>query len=197
MSDNPYQTPQGELITPVDPSETAGFYVVSKKKMVTLFIVTLGIYQVYWLYRNWRLYKQSTGDNIWPIPRAIFAVFFIHALFNAINNQRERSSLSLSPWNHKQHATNIVFLLIISYVLDRLSGKGIGSPITDYLGLLILFPVVACFTAAQEKVNEACGDPMGESNSRFTGANYVWIVLGVLFWALVGVGIFLPADVEG
>ncbi|HEX7261717.1 MAG TPA: hypothetical protein VF258_07870, partial [Luteolibacter sp.] len=152
-----------------------------------------GIYQIYWFYQNWRLHKQMTGEKIWPLPRAIFSVFFVHALFREANNQRDRASVQLPAWNHSQQATVLVLLLIISNVIDRLSSQSVGSPITDYLSLLLLFPVVACLASAQQKINEACGDPLGESNSKFTAANFFWMVLGGLLWALVGFGLFFPA----
>lgn len=190
MSDNPYQTPQGELIHQIDPAETAGFYVVSKKKMVVLFVITLGSYQIYWFYRNWRLQKQATGEKIWPLARAIFSIFFVHALFRAADNQRDRGPVRLPVWNHGQLATIIVLLLIISHVMDRLSYKSIGSPVTDLVGLLILCPIAACFASAQGRINEACGDPLGESNSKFTGANWLWLLIGGILWALVGMGLF-------
>lgn len=192
MTDNPYQTPQGELINPADPSETSRFYVVSKRKMILLFILTLGSYQIYWFYRNWRLHRQATGEKIWPLPRAIFSVFFVHALFREVDNQRNRGPVRLSAWNHGSQATILVLLLIISNVIDRLSAKSVGSPITDYLSLLLLFPVVACLASAQERINEACGDPLGESNSKFKVANFFWMVLGGLMWTLVGYGLFVP-----
>ena len=34
----------------------------------------------------------------------------------------------------------------------------------------------------------ACGDPAGESNSRLTGANWVWLILGGFLWILVIIG---------
>jgi hypothetical protein len=194
MSDNPYQTPQGELIYPADTPPASAFYLVSKKKMIVLFIVTLGIYQVFWYYQNWRFYKLATGEKIWPLPRAIFSIFFVHSLFRAVNHLRDRTAAGLMAWNHSQQATIIVLLLIISQVMDRLSSKSIGSPVTDVLSLLILFPLVACHASAQDKINEACGDPLGASNNRFTVGNYIWIVLGVLMWALIGIGLFVPPE---
>lgn len=194
MSDNPYQTPQGELNLPADPSPTSAFYVVSKKKMVVLFIMTLGIYQVFWYYQNWRLYKLATGEKIWPLPRAIFSIFFVHSLFRAANHQRDRAPAGLPAWNHSQQATIIVLLLIISQVTERMSSKSIGSPITDVLSLLILFPLVSCYASAQVRINEACGDPLGASNNRFTVGNYIWMVLGALMWALIGVGLFVTPE---
>jgi hypothetical protein len=45
----------------------------------------------------------------------------------------------------------------------------VGSPFTDIASLVILAD--------------------GESDSRFTNANYAWIVFGVLFWILIRDGI--------
>lgn len=194
MSDNPYQPPQVELSNSTHPEEIAGFYVVSKKKMVLLFILTLGIYQLYWFYRNWQSYRQLSGQKIWPLPRAIFAVFFVHSLFRGVNDQRDRLAERLPAWNHSLHATIIVLLLIISQVLDRLSSKAIGSPFTDYAALLLLGPLVVCFASAQQKINEACGDPQGETNSKFTAGNYIWMILGVLMWVLIGAGFFMTPE---
>ncbi len=194
MTDNPYQPPQSELINQADSSEVPGFYVVSKKKMVILFLTTLGIYQVYWFYRNWRLRKQATGEKIWPLPRAIFCIFFVHSLFRAANDQRNLGPVQLPVWNYGPQATLIVILFIISNVLDRMSTQSIGSPLTDYLSLLLLLPIVACLASAQERINEACGDPLGESNSRFRVANYLWIVLGLLLWVSIGYGLIAPTE---
>lgn len=195
MSENPYQTPQGELIYQENPSEAAGFYVVSKMKMILLFIFTAGIYQLYWFYRNWRLHKMASGEKIWPVARAIFAIFFVHSLFRMASASRDRQSPGLPAWNHGPLATIIVILLILSHILDRLASKSVGSPVTDLLGMLILLPVVACFASAQERINEACRDPRGESNSKLTVANYVWMVLGVLIWGLALYGtFFMPLE---
>lgn len=193
MTDNPYQTPQGELIPQTSPSETAGLYIISKKKLLILFTATLGFYLTYWFYRNWRLHKQATGENIWPVPRALFSVFFVHSLFRTANHKRDSGPTGLQKWKHGQHATITVLLLLSGNIADRLSSRSIGTPITSYLSLLLLIPIATCIAAAQDKINEACGDPRGESNSRFTGANYVWIFIGVLIWILVGIGIFMPA----
>lgn len=194
MSENPYEAPQAEIVYQSNPADTAEFYVVSKKKMILLFVATLGIYQVFWFYQNWRLHKLASGGNIWPLPRAIFSIFFVHSLFRAVNARLESGSVGSTPWNHSQQATIIVLLLIASHILDRMASKLIGSPITDGLSLLLLWPLATCFASAQVRINEACGDPLGESNSKLTVANYVWIVLGVVFWALIGIGLFLPAE---
>jgi hypothetical protein len=173
------------------------FYVVSRKKLAILYIATLGLYGVYWFYKNWSNYKHAAvpdfnpDRDIWPAPRGLFSIFFIHALFREIKSYG-RDKPALAEWNNEGHATKLVLTMIVSNVLDRLSYRSIGSPYTDLASLLILAPLLALFVEAQQMINVSCGDPDGKSNSRFTKANYVWITLGSIVWILVIIGFFLP-----
>jgi len=98
----------------------------------------------------------------------------------------------LAKWNNESHATKLVLLSIVSNVLDRLGYRSIGSPCTDLASLLILAPLLTQYFGAQHMVDASCGDPDGESNSRFINASYAWIVLGLALWVLVYLGTFFP-----
>jgi hypothetical protein len=43
----------------------------------------------------------------------------------------------------------------------------------------------------QRTINVVCGDPDGDSNSEFTWANYAWMLLGGLLWAVAIWGIYI------
>ena len=80
MQENVYAVPESNLeILPESPRHM--FYVVSKIKFLVLFFATFSLYGVYWNFKNWSLYKNYHNDDIWPIMRAIFSVFFTHSLF--------------------------------------------------------------------------------------------------------------------
>ena len=57
-----------------------------------------------------------------------------------------------------------------------------------------VFAITASLFHAQRAANIASGDPQALSNNRFTAANWVWIVLGGLFWLLLGIGLMLPEE---
>jgi hypothetical protein len=175
----------------------AMFYVVSRRKFTILFLATLGFYSTYWFYKNWDRVKDASSyatdakSTIWPLPRAIFAVFFVHALFKKIKEHgKEKQQVRL--WGNAAHANGVVVLLLLTNVLDRLAGKDIGSPYFDVLSLLILAPTLPVFLAAQDIINVTCNDPKGACNDKLTKANAVWIGLGVIFWCLLLLGIVLP-----
>lgn len=172
------------------------FYIVSKRKFTVLYLATLGLYGFYWFYKQWSCYKEasayeSAGAKIWPVARALFAIFFVHSLFREVK-QRNQAGSELDGWEHRAHATFLVVLILASNGLDRVSAKSIGSPYTDILSLAILAPLLFFFYKAQVIINISCGDPEGAANSKFTGANYAWIVIGVICWLLVIAGLFLP-----
>lgn len=57
---------------------------VSITSLVTLQVVTLGFYLLYWLYRNWRTVAQTSAENLSPVARVFFAPLFVHELFREI-----------------------------------------------------------------------------------------------------------------
>ena len=60
------------------------YFSVSTGKLVVMTIVTFGLYQVYWFYKNWRAVKKQGGENISPIWRSWFAIFYSDSIFNRI-----------------------------------------------------------------------------------------------------------------
>ena len=59
----PPRTPQGQ----------PAFFAVSPLKLIVMSTATLGIYELYWFYKNWKLIKQRTESNIMPFWRAFLA----------------------------------------------------------------------------------------------------------------------------
>jgi hypothetical protein len=167
------------------------FYVVSSRKFLALFIATFGMYQIYWFYKNWTYYKQHHGDDMWPVVRAIFPIFFAHSLCNAIDASLKISGIK-HKWSPSGVATIYVVLKLISTISDAISKKNANVTFVDYL-IVALVPLIALqLHDAQVAINNACRQADGASNGKFTAANIAWIVLGVIFWCLVLIGLFVP-----
>jgi hypothetical protein len=170
-------------------SEDNMFYVVSRRKLAILFIVTFGMYAVYWFYKNWSRYKHHASwtaedrPRVWPVPRAIFVVFFIHSLFSKVK-EYGREKPAVAAWDNNATATIMVLLYIAISILDRLAKRSIGLPYTDILSFVGMVPLLFTFLKAQAMINASCNDPEGKGNDKLTGANYVWIVIGGLLWVL-------------
>lgn len=170
------------------------FYVVSLRKFAILFFVTLGGYQLYWFYKNWNCFKDrvpaasEVGTTIWPVPRALFSIFFVHSLFRTVKRHAPDNA-RVAAWQNGAHATLVVVLLIVSSGLSRLSNR-YDLFWLNLASIVILLPLGLALGRAQQMVNMTCGDPDGATNATLTTANYVWIVLGTIAWLLVLFGIF-------
>jgi hypothetical protein len=183
---NPYSPPKARLAD-VNRPQSSGYYVVSIRKFTLLFFITLGLYSFYWFTVNWQAYKRESGENIRPIARAIFSIFFVHSLYYKIDAKRAECNVSFA-WSPKPLATAYVVLSIVGAILDRLAYLEAGSPLVDFLGIATLPFLYYIQLIPQKVVNAFEGDVDGESNDQFTTANIVWIVIGVLLWLMMLIG---------
>ena len=185
-----YKPPKADLIDSKSSAETGNkYYVVSNKKFLLLYISTLGLYGIYWFYKNWSQYNKSTGDSVWPVMRCIFSIFFTHSLFRNVASSLRGNSITYS-WSPEILANVYVISSIVANISNRLSVNNIGSPATDLLGFMFAYTAGWAIYRAQFAINAACNDPHGESNANITPANVIWIILGVLLWSLILLGIF-------
>lgn len=192
MTDNIYAAPLANLD---EPKAAAGsddrFYVIAPRKMLILYFLTLGFYLRYWNYKNWALHNRATDEGVWPIPRAIFSIFFQHSLFHNVADHD--ASGKRGTWDADKYATWMVILVIMSNILWRLTGKGLAWPYIEIGVLAVLLPTGLLLKNVQAEINARCGDANGASNASFSVANIIWCVVGSVLWLLALAGIFIPA----
>ena len=193
--DNVYKPPEANLIMEnATDTDNNMFYVVSPNKFLLLFIGTLGLYALYWFYRNWSQYNSYENLRVWPVPRAIFAIFFTHSLFRYINEELSYVKPK-EVWNHANAATLYVVVTIISNT-DRILDKVFGEAISIALVFLSIPLTAWILHGAQIKINQACSAKNGEENSQITGTNIIWLVIGGLIWliSLASIVVILNPD---
>ena len=144
MQEDIYKAPESSLAEQPDADGSSlTLYVVSAPKFVSLFILTFGLYHVYWFYKNFSLLKTWERSDVWPVPRAIFNILFTHSLFNSVKMYQDDKDIQYA-WSPDGLATLWVILSIANRIFDRLISKEIGFPTTDIIGFLLLIPL--CFT---------------------------------------------------
>lgn len=188
MNDSIYAPPEAEVAD--TPTDEPHFYVVGTRKFYWLSLLTFNLYFVYWSYRNWRNIKRETGENVWPVPRGIFYIFFTHSLFTDVNERLKTIGADFA-WRPGTSATLFVVMVILSNVLSRLSERSIGSPITDILSIAFVPFLPLLLLQGQRAINLACGDADGSQNQGLTVVNWVWMVIGGLVWLVAMFGIYL------
>ena len=184
---------QSEIQTsPPDENETP-FFPVSEGKLITLYILSFGLYGIYWFHQNWKRQQPMMDKKIYPVWRAIFSIFFTHSLFKRIDQQAVHL-----PQQHKFNAnvlaTFFVAAIVVSNVVDRLSiNTDIAQSITNTT-LMITSIVLFLFSAyplakVQATVNRINNDMLGYLNHKYSMWNYVLIVLGIVSWLMLAMGL--------
>lgn len=194
----PYAAPRSAP-RPMESSAVAtemSFYVVSPAKFMVLYYVTVGIYPLYWYYRNWNQWRITSGERVLPAIRAVFPIFFVAGLLDRVHGRMKAQGIR-SEWNPRMHATGIVILMVLTTVLQQLASHGVGHPWLHLVWLATLVPMADVLCNAQRQINIACGDPDGTSNAIFTLANIAWAVIGLAFWLFTVYGTYLMFTAPG
>ena len=184
---NPYAPPTA-AVADVEGVSTAGeavdtpFFAVTLFKYVLMFVCTLGLYQIYWFYKNWQLIKEREGFaglRISPVPRAIFSIFFCYQCFAKI---RDYEHPAVQP--RRLLAGPLAAGWIVLSVLWRLPDP-YWWPAT--LNFLFIIPV-------QWRVNQinAAVAPGHDRNGRLNWLNWIAVGLGGAFFLLVLIGALAP-----
>ncbi len=187
MEDSLYSTPQSELMSEQRQDE---LYVVSKTKFLVLYFATMGLYVMYWFYKNWSLYENSYKENIWPVARGIFTVFFAQALFFHVDVKVKEVDKNYS-WRPAGLAACYIILTVVTHIVGRLSSRDIGSPYTDIISILLMPFIAIVLLKVQLAINIAMGDAEASVNNHFTAANIGWVLFGFIFWAFACFGFLI------
>ena len=194
--DNPYAAPstaQPEANAAIDQAQF--FYVVSPTKFIALYLATFGLYGLYWMYQHWAAYRRATRQELWPVARSIFSIFYFHSLYREIDQRLRRLNVAYE-WNPGALATMTVVVSLVYSLLSRMDRFGATGKIWPVLMFCCLPLLGFLKMTAQRAANAACEDPTGGGNANFTVANIIFVVLGGLFWLLVLIGLFLPQGAQ-
>ena len=174
---NPFRPPAAPLEAAPD-AAAARFFTASPLKFAVMSITTFSLYCLYWLYRNFKVMRDTENPKIMPFWRAFFSVIWSYSAFNAI----------LARGGPAFSAGRSAAALAVAY-----AALSICSRLPDpwwLVSLLAIVPVMIANGWARE-VNEGI-EPGYAENSRFGAGDWIAIVIGSLFVALVLTGLFAP-----
>ena len=191
---NPYAAPTLD-IEDHEPSaagaaERSEYYVVALQKFYFLSALTIGFYNLYWFYAQFRGQKLS-GMKTNPALSAIFSLFTAHRLFKRLDRAAMRAGVTSSPRAIKQ-AGPYVALTILGQVL-RVIGE--HSQALVAFSLLAFVATALPLGSVQKLVNRMAGDPKGRSNAKLSPLNIVAIAIAATFWLFVIVGLTIAPGI--
>lgn len=157
------------------------FFVVSLKKTAVVSFFTFGLYWLYCFYRSWVLQRKYAGARVLPLLRTLFAAFFIYALLRRVDGKLRRSGRTYR-WSPLLLTLGLVVTAVLPfYVNQGLFTQSVQAAIA--LQVLLAIMNTWCVVTMQKAVNVSEGDPVGEVNSSFTFANWLWMAFGLVVWS--------------
>ena len=177
MNESIYAPPEADIA--ISEESDGSYYVVAPTKFLLLTILTANLYMLYWFYRQWKAVKLRDGTGIWPVLRAVFAVFFTHSLFADINETIRHRGID-HRWSAGLWATLFVLYIVMNVVKRVVSADPTAADaawwlLTNFLPALLILP-------AQQAANAASKDPSGDENRKLTLSNWTWMLIGALMW---------------
>lgn len=148
-------------------------------RLILLSIASCGIYEAYWLYKNWRFIKEREGLDIRPFWRGIFGVFFCHSLLKKIYADKEARALLEPSFSPGGLATGWVILVILANLIGR--APGIAASIIAFV-----MPSYLCLVPVQNYINSVTKKRWpSPSYYGWSSGHILCLVIGIIFWALV------------
>jgi hypothetical protein len=152
-------------------------YIISTSKFIVLTIVSFGLYPIWWVYKVWLFFKQRNKMDIMPVARAIFAIFFVHALFTEILQFAKKKGYDkiYDPgW------------LAVGYIILSLLSR---LPEPFWMISLVSFVFMLPSFNALNYAKEQSTDFTVHQQESFNGKQIAVIVVGLLLWVLVIIGL--------
>lgn len=177
----------GELVHDVETHISDGEFSYGQAvwHLVLLSIVTLGIYEIVWFYRNWKHLKAHKSLDIRPGWRTVGLFVPIYGIVLAYNQFRDIKDFSMASGIEKSFSPGwVLFGWLLFSALWKLP-----DPFW-FLALLSVWPL-----AVVQKVLNSYWDkeqPELRKRTKFSGRQIALLVIGVLCSCMVLLGIFVP-----
>lgn len=150
-----------------------------QNKFIILFILSLGLYGIWWMFKAWDYYKRKEITDIMPAARAIFALFFAYALFQKILAEAKLKAYT------KTYDSSILF---ISFIGINLLGYLPGM-----FSLLSIFSFIAYIPAVNALNHAIDRDTVyrRSDNSSFSSRQILLLIIGGILWTLILLSVYL------
>lgn len=150
------------------------FFPISTAKLAVLSVCTLGLYQLYWFYRNWEFVRKNEHSRILPVCRALFAPLFCYAFFRRVRSEAREESARKVPAE----------ILAIGWIVAQELWL-LPKPywLMCYASFLFLLPA----QHAVNSINEIEA-PRHKPNRRFRMWNLAVVIIGSVVLALIVIG---------
>lgn len=167
------------------------FFYLPLSRLVWLSVLTMGLYEFYWIYMNWRYLrfhrKRSTASYFWIDslnPVALAGVFYQISFDEALGGRSPDRDFTLNGWLW------IVSMLVLAVRSIVTFPMAINVWVDMLIALGALALSIFCIIPVQKHINTG-NAKTGRKYSPRTFGHYAFILFGILGWATV-LGVWFP-----
>jgi len=155
------------------------FLYIPVSRLVVMSLATFGMYEIYWIYRNWSFLNRRDNLGIHPFWRAVFAYFFINSLLRTIKNDRVASHIIRCGYSSAGLAAGWILFTLIGTASSRSP-----DPSVSLLGIFISAPAFLFLVPVQRYINRV-------NESLPLRPNYCNWTFGQVALLLITIGLFV------
>lgn len=149
---------------------------VDANKFIILFVMSLGLYSIWWMYKVWKFFQQKEEPNMMPAARAIFGIFWVYPLFERIQDYAKENGYE-SKYNSS--------FLFVGYVIMNLSSR-----LPDPIGLVAIFAFILMIPPLRAYNFAVMNSDYynGEEVARYSAGQMAVVAIGLLLWSTIFLG---------
>jgi len=155
--------------------------IISLKMFFILYISSFGLYEMWWMYKAWRFFKQKDNLKITPTSRAFYSIFFMIPLFNKI-----LSFAKDKGYSKKYSSIGLYICFIIGAIIGSFLSKH-PEPLwlISIFNFVFLIPPFNALNYAKQNSNDFVVTEQTSFNKR-----QKWLIaIGTFFWGLLLIAI--------
>lgn len=175
-------TDQNTTVIKTDPvnHHLADLTIISLKRFIFLSIISLGLYELWWIFKAWRFFAIKDHLNIMPAARAIFSIFFLYFLFKKIREYAKAQG------DVQEFSAGWMY---IGYILFALVFANLPDPywLISSVSFMFLIPAFVALNHAKKQDDQL----NAVIQEKFNIAQIFVIIIGSIFWILLLIGFFL------
>jgi GYF domain 2 len=171
------------------PSQEQYFVHISPARLIVMSILSFGLFEWWWFFKNWRYVRTQDRSNIMPFWRAFFIIFHTHALMRRIRADHEPGVTEAHAFSPNAMAWGFIASVLISNALGNMDGLGPAIFAAWVPSYLFLLPAQTYVNAIVRARTPSRGD-------------YPWsfgqglcVAFGVTVWLLLIVGVLSGTEV--
>ena len=134
-------------------------------RLIFMSIMSFGMYDLYWIYKNWQYLRDREDLDIQPFVRGWLGIFYCHSLLRRIHKDKEARAIQSPSFSPVRLATGWVVLVII------------------HSAGIIFVPSSLCFVPVQKYINSVnVKRNPGKPYYGWSTGHIVCLVWGIVFW---------------